>query len=217
MPQLTEKWRVKDFIGISRSDTLHNDKILGMILNVSDEIVNLTARTFEKGQKVEYYPSYQQTLTDAVPIYVKLDRWPIDPTAELTIIYSPYGRHNIIGRTLTTQDYTVDNDKGIITIRSASGALSQMLLITPAIFIYAPDGFQVTYTAGYDVLSQVSSPPDPMDEDGLVQVPVGLRTLIARKIADDWLNNKASGQLTGPGVITPWSSEQMQQIRAYRR
>jgi len=208
--RLTEKSRAKTAMGLARADNLLNDIVIGMIEELSEMVQDECFREFEKRERTDFITSYDQYPSDPVPQFLKVKAWPIDPDAALTVTYSPNDDHDNAAYTLVLNtDYSVDYDSGTIIIK-ASPQLGFRTLpqLAGLAYAYAPRGFKVTYTGGYAVNDTVSSPPDPLDDDGMIMVPLGLRSFIASKIGADYIAKKQ---------IQQFKPEEIQALYPYRR
>lgn len=211
--KLTERNLVKDFLGVNRADALLNPMIDGMIEQISDEVEGLLPRKFTKVERTEYHPSYDQNIADPMPQFIKLEAYPLDTALPITVHYSSCEDWDSEGFLLVADsDYRVASaEKGVLTVRRASTILSEIAPIGGINLIYrmASRGFRVTYTGGYAITAD-SSPlvADPLDDFGVVQVPMGLKTLLARKIAFDWMEKK---------MLQPWRPEELKMLYIYRR
>jgi len=208
--RLTEKSRAKTAMGFARTDNLVDDIVVGMIEELSTIVEDTCGREFEKKERVEYCQSFDQGINDPVPQYLKLKSWPIDLAEPFTIVFSGNDDHDNTGIELVRgTDYTVDVDRGEVIVRALSQQGTRLLPVANSfIYSYAPRGFKVTYTGGYTAVDTESSPPDPLDDYGMIQVPLGLRSFIASKIGADYLAKKQ---------IQPLKPEEMQSLYPYRR
>jgi len=206
--KIVSRARVKDLIGIPRADTLWDERINDVIQQATSEVQEIILdRALKYEQRVEYLQSYEQMPADPSPQYLWMRAWPIDTEEDLDIVYSPNDQHATNGLTLTVDtDYTVVADKGLIIIKGA-------VFLTPDLWVgtrgigYSPRGFQVTYYGGYQVNSEYEE-QDPLDDFNVLEVPSGLASIVASKIADDWLAKK---------VLLPWTDEQRRTLNTYRR
>jgi hypothetical protein len=205
--RLSERSRVKDLLQMARADTLYDRQLNGMIEQASEEVETITRRTFDYRVRVEYHRSYEQSPIDPDPQYIHLEAMPIDLTETLEL--AP-GNPALSWAQTPTPNYTVYADKGVIAVTNP-GRIGFGALPYPYAggIGYDPRGFKVTYTGGYPTLDK---PPleedDPLDDYGFVQVPEALRSVIARKVADDWKNAKQ---------LLPWSDDQRSLLKTWTR
>lgn len=210
--KLTERAKVKDLLGIARSDSLQNDLLDGLIEQNSEQVEELCRRSFTKAARTEYYQSYDQDAYDPCPQYLWLDG-PIDKTQLLEIKWAPYDQHDEVGIALTGTDYQLDEGRALIIVRAATGPIAGMPiargLVLP-VFTFAPRGFQVRYTGGYPVSEKPDNEPiDPMDDYGVTQVPNSLKAVVAFKCATDWKE--------GNKMALPWVPEQVAQLKPWKK
>lgn len=209
--RLTERAKVKDLLGIARADTLQDELLSSMIEQASAEAEQICRRKFTKSARVEYYQSYDQLAYDPTPQYIWLDG-PIDTAETFSIVWAQYNRHADVGVALTAQDYQLDQDKALVLVGSTTGVLSNLPLpagyALPSIGA-SPTGFQVTYTGGYPLNSKpIGEPADPLDDYGVTQVPESLKSIIARKVAEDWKQAKS---------FIPWDDTQRQMLVPWKK
>jgi hypothetical protein len=210
LTKLTERALVKDLIGIARADLIYDTILNGMIDTASDRAEEWCRRKFAYGLREEFHQSYEQSLSDPNPQYVWLDG-PIDPAVQLIINWS-WNEWQDFAQELSRESYTVDLEQGLIvlTLKLASPGYSYSPFPYSRQFVTSPTGFKVKYAGGYPV----SAPPttgytfDPSDDYGVVQVPDGLKLAVAQKVAADFTNNR---------IVTPWSDDQLQLLRPYKK
>lgn len=210
--KLVERALVKDLLEIARADTLQDAVLDSMINDASDEAAEFCRRKFEKEARVEYFQSYDQTFFDPVPQFIWLDG-PIDLTAPFKIVFSSYGLHDTSGINLEDNniDYKLDLKESLINVYGISGTSSDPALIglVGGNFVYSPTGFQVTYTGGYEVtVKPDGEPDDPMDDYGVVQVPRGLKMIVAQKVARDFTDKK---------MLMPWTDDEKLSLKPYKK
>lgn len=214
MVKLTERARVKDYAKIARADTLHDGLINDMIEQASEEIQDLTRREFEKKQRTEYHTSYEQTAFDPEPQIVLANAWPIDEGETIELIWSPYDHREGLTTELTqaNEDFTVDAEKGFIWVRSNGGLVNNLPLLGTTIFSYAPRGFKLTYTGGYEVTTEPQGhTADPLDDFGVAQVPESLKNIVAQKIAKDLVEMRFLRPFEDADrkLLKPWTKKDM--------
>jgi len=212
MPKLVERERVKDCIGMARADSIQDDVLNSMILQASEQVEQITRRTFTKGAHVEYHESYDQPPSDPDGQFLWIKAPPIDTVVSVTIVWSPNDDHDANGTALkAATDFRVDGDTIFvkpIASGSLSGSAAIFALSSPHI-TWSPTGFKVTYTGGFAILNPTPVPdptPDPLDDYDIVSVPQGLKDVIARKVATDWKDGKMIKPWTGEqkGLLLPW-------------
>ena len=220
-------------LDINRADALFDDALDWMIQAASDQVRKLTGREFTKLARTEYHTSYETYLNEPDPQYIFTNSWPIDTGQPLKITYAAYERHTTAGIELTNSgedpDYVVDAEDGVIMVQRVSGRGQQPLHYGYSgvpITVYAPRGFKVEYTGGYELTPDPAT-GDPLDEFGIPQIPDGLKFIIAQKVATDFLAAKqmhaSSGEpqkfkATGSaGMLKPWTEEQRETLAPYRR
>lgn len=206
MVKLTERMRVKDLANIARSDNLQDDKIDNMISQVSEEVERLTRRLFEKISRVEYFTSYEQEIIISDPQILLVDAWPIDLNEPFELSYSRSGDHTS-SYMLESDSYSVDFEKGFIWVNSLRGDLSTSFMIEGT--TYAPRGFKLSYTGGYDVSAPSQGHiSDPLDDFGVAQVPIGLQNFVAQKVAEG---------ISKKGFLEPWSKEELNTLKVWAK
>jgi len=200
---------VKDLLGIARADNLNNHLFDAMILQVSEEVERMSRRKFAELQYIEFFRSYDMDGVDPVPMYLHLNA-PVDDQAFFEIVWALYDRHDDDGVTLEAEDFRLDPETGLVTVRSSSSITAQILpLGRQPWFQFSPNGFRVTYTGGFPVTIKPSGDPDdPLDDFGIVLVPDGLQQVVAMKIKQDF---------TECGMCQPWTEEQRQWLYPYRK
>lgn len=211
MVKLTERALVKDYARIARADTFLDGLIASMIDQASADLEDLIRRKFEKKERTEYHTSFDQTAFDPEPQLILPDAWPIDTAERIVLDWSPYDHRVGLSTQLTIseEDFTVDSDKGFIWVRSSGGLVNELPLIGTTLFTYAPRGFRLTYTGGYSISTVPEShTPDPLDDFGVADIPLGLKGIIAQKIARD---------LTRRRRLTPFDEEDMKLLRPWTK
>lgn len=161
------------------------------------------------------------------------------------VVWAPNEFHDTMGVTLTPgvygdhtrmPDYAIDEKRGCITVRRASGLMNGVLplYLGKLIFAYAPKGFRITYTGGYPVTQEPTDANyvfDPLDEFGITQVPRGLKTIVARHVANLWKPDASTksttrgmsirGQSQGTPVIlasrTTWTDDELRALIPFTR
>jgi len=190
MVKLVERALVKDLLMLPRADTMPDGILNGLIQSASDEAVRLTRRSFGKMERVEFRQSYDQAVADPEPQWLLMDAYPIDMAQPLKVEYSPYEwrpQGSILVLNFTSQDYTVEPDKGKIVVRGATDYVyTSYVPINGRMFTYSPRGFRVTYTGGYPVSVAPEGDPDPLDDYGVVQVDEGLKLVVAQQVASQY-------------------------------
>jgi len=162
-----------------------------MIEQCSEEVEYLTRRYYAKKQRVEYYTSLEQVFGDPVPQFVLLNAYPVDTGAAFTMEWSPNDYKDELSVTLESTDYTLDAEKGKVSVKSAGGLVNSLAILYSKMFTYAERGFRITYTGGYAVTTEpVGNTADPLDDFGVVQVPEGLKLLVAQKVAKEFKLNR---------------------------
>jgi hypothetical protein len=171
------------------SYTSQDDNLLDAISTTSELFERICGREFLKKERTEYYDSvanYKETYnvypTDATisysdtvvssgePYQIQLKCWPIDPLAQFKIYYDP-------SRTYTTElpidNYTIDEETGILTINCATYA--------------AKKGIKVVYTAGYTDsvdIGVTENINDPTQERSLgLNIPTDLKQAVLHQAA----------------------------------
>lgn len=162
-----------------------------------------------------------------------------------SVVWAPNEFHDTMGVTLNPgvpgdrsrmPDFAVDPRRGCITVRRASGLMNGVLplYLGKLVFAYAPKGFRVTYSGGYPVTQEPTDADyefDPLDEFGVTQVPIGLKTIIARHVANLWKPDPATklttrglsirGQSLGTPVIlasrTTWTDDELRALIPFAR
>lgn len=219
--KLVEMSVVKDFCNIAQSDTLDNTQLKGMIEQASREVMLFTRRDFEYGLKTEFCLSYDQQPYDPYPQYLWLTAFPLDTTKGnqgiTEIVWAPNDMHEEMGATLDTTDYQVVPERGAVIVRRSTGLFNGIIPLIHGrlIFSFAPRGFRVTYWGGYASLNPSPYPDtairDPLDDFDVLDVPLGLKTVIARKIAEDW-----QAQDKSPGKsLRGWTLAQLDGLGPY--
>jgi len=248
MPKLCERSRVKDLINVARADTIYDRLLDGLIDQAGEQVEGMTGRQFTKLERVEYHQSYEQSPYDPMPQYIWLEAFPIDLAETFSIVWAPANDHDVNGVALTNTagqapSYVIPNNGentnsgagGLVIVRGPLPAASLVLLpnLGQTFLGYAPQGFRVTYTGGYDFIDDTPSiPPDPMDDIEALAVPIALRQIVAQKIADDFLFSirterpkqtlyyppgpRQSIMNTPTGLLLPWTPEQQQLLRPFR-
>lgn len=211
--KLVERALVKDYANIPRADTLLDPQIDAMIEQISRECEDICRRKFAYSQYTEYKLSYEQTFYDPDPQYIWTDAWPIDIKQPMRITWAPYSLHNTAGFDLQPNDFSLAHaDRGLIVVSGATGLANGLLpgWTKGRIYAYAPRGFRITYSGGYVVNNPdgESLSVDPLDDFGVVQVPRGLKMVLAMKVALDWRDFHA---------LMPWSQEEMLALRPYKK
>lgn len=246
MSTLVGRQAIKDFANINRADTRWDDLLDLAREDVSRQVEEITARTFDKRERTELHPSYHQMFGDPAPQYVIVDAPPIDTALTVTLIWAPFDDHTNNGTPLTTpEDWKFETDKQgdawAIRVQRFTSLPQNLPLPQGAIGVLgdSPTGFQVTYTGGYAVSAVIPS-SDPIDagEQDVVQVPTSLASLLAQKIADDFRFFVAgrrlgatdpdkileAGQQAGgfgatvsPGIVRPWTDAQIARLLTFGR
>lgn len=214
MVKLTDRSRVKDYAKIARADTLHDSLINDMIEQASEEVERLTRREFEKKVRTEYHTSYEQSAFEPEPQIILANAWPIDTGEELLLSWSAYDHREGTATDLTeaNEDFTVDAEKGFIWVKSNGGLINNLPLLGNMIFSYAPRGFKLTYTGGYEVTVEPDShTADPMDDFGVASVPEGLKNIIAQKVARDLTDMRFLRPFENDDrkLLKPWTKKDM--------
>lgn len=208
--KLVERAVVKDLLEIARADSLQDQTLNNMIEQASEEAEDHCRRKFTKAARVEYFRSYDQDLLEPDPQWIWLDG-PVDLTQPFSIVYDPTNNHDQSGLTLDANDYILDANLGLITIKGATGLSRNLALVAFGhnVFAYSATGFQVTYTGGYPVTEKPEAEPvDPMDDYGVVQVPRGLKMIIATKVARDFTEKK---------MLLPWKDEEKSALKPFEK
>jgi len=207
--KLTERARVKDLLGIARADNLEDSILVAMIEQTSEEVERLCRRQFAEIQRVTFHESLDMDGVDPTPQYIHLNA-PVDDQQLFEIVWAMYDRHDKDGVTLVADDFRLDTEKGLVTIRSSSAITTQILpLGRLPWYQYSPNGFRVTYTGGFLVsIAPSGDPPDPLDDFDVVQVPNGLQQVVALKIKQDF---------TECGMCQPWTEEQRQWLYPWKK
>jgi len=212
MVKLVERVRVKDALGIARMDGLYDETLTEMIEQASEEAETYCRRKFTYAARVEYHTSYEQGPSDPDPQYIWLDG-PVDQGQPISIVWAPYQNHDDVGLTLSPpQDYRLDAEKSLIVVGNSRGVLIGVTL-APYIYpylTYSQTGFKVTYTGGYQVNpAPIPNPnPDPTDDYNVVAVPMGLKSVLVKKIAADFTTMK---------MLCPWSPEELVSLKPYAK
>lgn len=253
MLKLCERQRVKDFCNLARADTLWDSVLDGMIEQASADVETLCRRSFLYQERIEYFTSYEQAAFGESQ-YLFPEAFPIDTSPEKfpMIKYSPNNDHFANGLRLspggnspdfqiTSSDPTfVDtgavigpSNRGtqdVIVIRGANNQTSPYPYGWSRLQ-YADRGWEIIYWGGYDYLSTPPDEPydpDPMDDFNVIGVPVALRTLVARKIANDFLapilpagqtptRAPRSALIAPTALLRPWTDQEKLTLRPYRR
>lgn len=208
--KLTERALVKDLLEIARADTLQDTILNNMIEQASEEAESACRRSFTKAARVEYYRSYEQMVYDLEAQYIWLDG-PVDTDEVFSIVYDPTNEHATAGLTLELTDYVLDAAKGLVTVKGATGLSRNLAIsvISGAVFLYSPTGFQVTYTGGYEMtVKPDGEDDDPLDDYGVTQVPNGLKMIIAQKVARDFTAKK---------MLMPWTDDEMASLKPFKK
>lgn len=211
MVKLVERALVKDLIRMPRADTMHDEILNDMIEQCSAEVERLTRRLFEKKERTEYYTSYEQTASDPDPQFVLLNAFPVDREETFRMWWSAYDhRDNLsIEMTEVEENFILDAEKGMITVRSAGSMIANLPIIGNIAFTYAPRGFKVQYTGGYaKTVKPDGEEDDPMDDYGVVQVPQSLKVLVAQKVAKDFRDTR---------VLMPFSDEERKALKPWNK
>jgi hypothetical protein len=221
--KLTERARVKRLLKVAEADTINDELYDALIDQVSTEAEQICRRHFTYNpNRVEYYQSYEQNPFDPDPQYLWLDG-PIDPDVQMVIVWAAYDQHDANGITLNptpanpiypyqNEDYRIDYDRSLVIIKSSTGSVANMPIpagVGLPVYSYSPTGFRVSYAGGYRVLEKPDSEPDdPLDDWGVVLVPVGLRHIIAKKVAAD---------LTTYDMAMPWGLEERNWLKPWMK
>lgn len=220
--KLVEMSLVKDMCNIAQADTMNNAQLRNMIEQVSREAEHFCRRTFTYGFRTEYFQSYDQQPYDPVPQYCWATSYPIDPVQPIELVWAVNEMHDTIGAILDSTDYQVDYDRGLFVIRRTTGVFQGILPLIRGrlIFVNAPRGFRIKYTGGYHSLTPTPTVPytaDPLDDYDVLDVPVGLKMVLARKIAEDWRAQKTEGKdKASQSVLKPWTTEQIDTLHPWR-
>jgi hypothetical protein len=207
--KLLERALVKQLLLIPYADLQFDPILDGLIEAASDQAQTITRRQFLKAQRTEIYPSYDLD-DDPEPQFILTDAVPIDSLANITVGWSPYSDRS--SETLfqpTTGAIAVDYEKGKITFLNPNLYGTRTALLAPPRIGYAPQGFRITYTGGYEASTKpTGEPADPTDDYGVIQAPAGLKMILATKIATDF---KASR------TLLPWTLDQRASLSPYEK
>lgn len=219
--KLVEMSLVKDMCNIAQADVINNAQLRAMVEQVSREAEHFCRRTFTYGQRIEYFQSYDQQPYDPVPQYCWSTSYPIDLTKAIEIVWAMNEMHDTAGTILDATDYQVDADRGLFVIRRTTGVFQGILPLIRGrlIFCYAPRGFRITYYGGYSSLNPTPTgayTPDPLDDYDVLNVPLGLRMVLARKIAEDWRTQEEKGVPNVMRVLKTWTAEQLDALHPWR-
>lgn len=195
---------------MARADLVYDTVLNGMIETSSNAAEKRCRRKFAYAQRVEFYQSYEQDTWDPTPQYLWLDG-PIDPDVLLRITWA-WNEGQDFGQEVASESYNVDLEEGLIILNAQMSlpAYSNSPIPYGSNFVTSPTGFRVQYAGGYPVSAppDVGYIPDPMDDYGVVQVPDGLKLVVAQKVASDFINGKVS---------TPWAPEMLPMLDPYRK
>lgn len=211
MVKLVERALVKDLLKMARADSLHDEILNNMIEQCSAEVERLTRREFEKKERTEYHTSYEQTASDPDPQFVLLNAYPVDREQNFQMWWSAYDHRENLAIEMTEQEenFILDPVKGMITVRSAGSMIANLPIIGNIAFSYAPRGFKILYTGGYPVnVKPEEEDEDPMDDYGVVQVPYGLKILVAQKVAKDFRDTR---------VLLPFTDEERKGLKPWNK
>lgn len=228
MAQLTSRNLVKQLSNIAEMDTRFDTIIANLIDTASDQVEEITERTFTAGVKTEFHTSYDQRFTDPDSQYLWVRSPPIDLGQTETLVWAFRNDHDINGITLTRDvDYTIPDTLDHLVIDRLRSIDTAFLPVgRTQILSYAERGFKYTYTGGFALTGGASS--DPADEPNLVTVPSGLQMVIAQKIAADILRLKAARRLQMrfgadrhdlkdfAEILLPWTDPQIKALQPYR-
>ena len=210
--KLVERYKVKDALGIARADTINDDLIAGMIEQASDEAEQHCRRKFSKAVRTEYKRSYEQNWNEPDPQYLWLEG-PIDSTLDITLVWAPYMMH------ATTQaltlvkdtDFFVDYGQSLLRVILASLNFQTVLPMSylRGAIMAADNGFKVSYTGGYEVsAAPEGNIDDPLDDFGVVAVPIGLKSILTRKIAADYTAKK---------MLQAWTDAELSSLKPHEK
>lgn len=205
--RLVERALLKDIIGMARADTGSDNLLDAMLEAATDEVMRLTRRQYLKGPYTEYYKSYEQLPSDPTSQWIWVDVPPFDTQASITVSYSSTGNHDTDGSILTVgKEYAIGTSLDHVEVFSITVG-SGVAFVPYFGYAHNPRGFKITYTGGY----AASADPvgdDPMDEPGVVQVPAGLKMVIASKIAKDFRKGR---------ILQVWDEDDRRALRPYMK
>lgn len=226
--KLVEMSLVKEMCNIAQADTYQNQQLRAAIAQASADVEHATNRKYEYAADTEYCQSYDQQPYDPFPQYCFVPRYPIDLTKSVVITWAPNEMHDQMGATLDSTDYQIDAERGCFIIRRTTGVFQGIIPLIRGrlIFCYAPRGFRIQYTGGYKALNPAPAGyvegamypgADPLDDYDVPDVPLGLRMVIARKIAEDWSSWRVADRDPKMFVLKPWTTEQTRLLHPYRK
>lgn len=225
--KLVDMSLVKEMCNIAQADTYQNTQLRAAIEQASQDVEHLTNRVYTWGQYVDYCQSYDQQPFDPYPQYAWVSAYPIDLTKAVEIVWAPNEMHSQMGAILDVTDYQIDSIRGCFVIRRTTGVFQGIIPLIRGrlIFCYAPRGFRITYYGGYKPLNPYPEGyiedaypgSDPLDDYNVLDVPLGLKMVIARKIAEDWLSWKSQATDPRAFVLKPWTQEQRGLLHPYRK
>lgn len=212
--KLTTRKQVKMFLNMAKADALRNEMLDAMIDQVSAEAMEITNRKFDYRQRVEYHQSYEQGMGDPVPQYIFPMAPPIDVEKPIRLSWSATHQYQDTELEISTPDIVVSSGLEAIIVRVGALTYNPNYLSyysgTPAIG-YSPMGFKLDYFGGFPTENEVEEIPedaDPLDEYNVIQVPLGMSTVLARKIAEDYGEK---------GYLRAWTVDDKQALIPYRR
>lgn len=195
-PKLIERSLVKTRLRMPLADTVNDELINSLIQAVSEEAERYTRRKFTYGKYEEFFPSYEQTEIGVDYQILLVKAYPIDLGQPVYLAFSPNNHVsqsvNVLQWSLElassgAADFLIEPELGRFDVVKMGSVTLNLPTPARAGFTYAERGFRAIYWGGYPVSEQPSgAEDDPLDDYGVVQIPEGLKHVIADKVVGEY-------------------------------